>query len=398
MAMLLATAIKAQGTDGDLKRSGRVEVSDITRLINNYLTGASETSDRKFPLAAEKNGIAGTWWRSSTESLTFNDDGTTDYADGYTYELLPEGYILLYNKNGTLVSLEHIIQQTADSLVLTCIGSTTPVGYSVNRPIGITLSKTSLDLQPDDYTRISATMVPSDAGAVTWTSSDEKVATVLGGIILGIADGTATITASVGGASATCIVNVTSITYNNNHEYVDLGLSVKWATMNIGADSPEEYGSYFAWGETSEKKVYNWSTYKYGTSATHQTKYNEADGKVVLDPIDDVARANWGGTWRMPTYDEMMELKEKCFWSWTTLNGVRGRKVTGPSGNSIFLPAAGYYHDNELTYARNTGGYWTSSISTSNSTLGWNLYFYPNTIYMSSCNRCDGWSVRAVCP
>jgi hypothetical protein len=240
-------------------------------------------------------------------------------------------------------------------------------------------------------------MVPSDAGAVTWTSSDEKVATVLGGIILGIADGTATITASVGGASATCIVNVTSITYNNNHEYVDLGLSVKWATMNIGADSPEEYGSYFAWGETSEKKVYNWSTYKYGTSATHQTKYNEADGKVVLDPIDDVARANWGGTWRMPTRAEQDELRTKCTWEWTTLNGVNGRKVTGPNGNSIFLPAAGYRYGGSLGNAGSNGYYWSSSLNTDYPLYGWYVYFGSSNFYMYDDSRCDGRSVRAVC-
>jgi hypothetical protein len=133
------------------------------------------------------------------------------------------------------------------------------------------------------------------------------------------------------------------------HEYVDLGLSVKWATCNVGATKPEEYGDYFAWGETTPKDAYDWSTYKWcnGGPST-QTKYctnssyGTVDNKTTLDLSDDAACANWGGSWRMPTRAEQDELRNNCTWTWTTQNGVNGYKVTGTNGNSIFLPAAGY--------------------------------------------------------
>ncbi|MDY4512770.1 MAG: hypothetical protein SPE10_04900, partial [Paludibacteraceae bacterium] len=114
----------------------------------------------------------------------------------------------------------------------------------------------------------------------------------------------------------------------NGHEYVDLGLSVKWATCNVGASKPEEYGNYYAWGETTTKSTYNWSTYKWcNGSKTTLTKYNTSssygtvDNKTVLELADDAARANWGGAWRMPTDAEWTELRENCTWTWITKNG-----------------------------------------------------------------------------
>ena len=153
------------------------------------------------------------------------------------------------------------------------------------------------------------------------------------------------------------------------HEYVDLGLSVKWATCNVGASKPEEYGGYYAWGEIEEKDNYDWSTYKWckGSDGT-LTKYctnsyhGTVDNKTDLDPEDDVAHVKWGGTWRMPTLEEQKELSEKCTWTWTTQNGVKGYKVTGPNGNSIFLPAAGYRDETEVYNRGSCGDYWASSI------------------------------------
>ena len=148
----------------------------------------------------------------------------------------------------------------------------------------------------------------------------------------------------------------------NGHEYVDLGLSVKWATCNVGAESPEDYGDYFAWGETTSKSTYNLSTYKYcNGSSTTLTKYNTSssygtvDNKTQLDLTDDAARANWGGSWRMPTYAEWTELCEQCTWTWTSQNGVKGYKVTSKSNcNSIFLRATGYRIDSSLYDAGTT--------------------------------------------
>ena len=145
---------------------------------------------------------------------------------------------------------------------------------------------------------------------------------------------------------------------------VDLGLSVKWASCNVGANKPEEYGDYFAWGEVKPKSVYNWTTYKYckGTNKT-MTKYSTdsyygiVDNKTTLEAQDDAATANWGGAWRMPTKAEQDELRTKCTWVWTTLNGVNGYKVIGSNGNSIFLPAAGCMYRRSLSNAGSRGYY-----------------------------------------
>ena len=139
---------------------------------------------------------------------------------------------------------------------------------------------------------------------------------------------------------------------HEGHEYVDLGLSVKWATCNVGATSPEDYGDYFAWGETETK-----STYTEGNSKTN----GKSMGDIAGNSSYDAARANWGGDWRMPTKVEMQELIDKCNWKWTTQNGVKGYKVTGPNGNSIFLPAAGRRYRSSLYLAGRFGGYWSST-------------------------------------
>ena len=136
----------------------------------------------------------------------------------------------------------------------------------------------------------------------------------------------------------------------NGHEYVDLGLSVKWATMNVGATSPEEYGYYFAWGETEPKDYYHSSTYKWcNGSYNNLTKYcidsdfGTVDNKTVLDLADDAAHINWGGAWRMPTVEEQQELLNNCTWTWTTQNGVNGYLVTSKkNGNSFFLACSGF--------------------------------------------------------
>ena len=194
----------------------------------------------------------------------------------------------------------------------------------------------------------------------------------------------------------------------NGHEYVDLGLSVKWATMNVGATKPEEYGDYFAWGETQPKDTYNWSTYKYcNGSYDTQTKYNTnssygtVDNKTTLDLSDDAARANWGGSWRMPTDAELTELLEQCTWTWTTQNGVYGYKVTskksGYTNKSIFLPAAGYHDGYSFTNTGSCGFFWSSSLYADYPYGAWYVDFYSVNVYRNKGNRNCGFSVRPVC-
>ena len=192
----------------------------------------------------------------------------------------------------------------------------------------------------------------------------------------------------------------------NGHEYVDLGLSVKWATCNVGANKPEEYGDYFAWGETEPKSTYTWSAYKLcrGNHYTQKkyctsSSYGTVDHKITLDLTDDAAHANWGGSWRMPTTAEQDELREKCTWTWTTQNGVKGYKVTSKiNGRSIFLPAAGYRYNSVLSNAGRDGVYWSSSLETNYPRYAYNLYFDSSTLKWYYYIRCNGLSVRPVCP
>lgn len=171
-----------------------------------------------------------------------------------------------------------------------------------------------------------------------------------------------------------------------NHEYVDLGLSVMWATCNVGADNPEEPGDFYAWGETSTKKEYKDSNYKWSKGSDNKlTKYcsdkkdgykNFVDNKMVLDPEDDAAHVNWGAHWRMPTVEEWQELKDNCTWSFETLNGIKGFRVTsnkpGYTDRSIFLPASG-----SQSGGVNRGGeYFSSSLNADEPTNAWYLSIY----------------------
>ena len=240
------------------------------------------------------------------------------------------------------------------------------------------------------------------------------------------------------------IINVSDVTALSNiilsgdvqdtHKYVDLGLpgGVLWATCNIGAESPEDYGLYFAWGETTgyakgESHSFDWANYKWMTpgksSWEYLTKYTFEDGiktgkwyngdtyvgttvngvtyknLTELLPEDDAATANWGAGWRMPTKKEIEDL---CNSNYTTtelvtVNGVKGRKITSKSNdNSIFLPAAGYRYDTRLYREGSYGGYWSSSLSTSYSISAYYLSFLSSSIDWDYDNRYFGQSVRAV--
>jgi uncharacterized repeat protein (TIGR02543 family) len=192
----------------------------------------------------------------------------------------------------------------------------------------------------------------------------------------------------------------------NAHEYVDLGLpsGTKWATCNVGADFPEDYGDYFAWGETEAKSYYDWSTYKwckgsYDTMTKYCTSSSDGtvDNKTTLDLSDDAAYVNLGSSWRMPTEAQLNELRTECTWTWITLNGVNGHKVTSKiNGNSIFLPAAGYRDDSGLHRAGAGGYYWSRSLDTDYSDFAYYLRFDSVNVYSSYYSRSYGRSVRPV--
>lgn len=167
------------------------------------------------------------------------------------------------------------------------------------------------------------------------------------------------------GTESQTIQAVDSITFVKatvNATYVDLGLSVKWGTCNIGAKNPEDFGNFYQWGDIETKEDYDWKTYKHGTDRNNFDKYGVKDGKTVLDPEDDAATANLGEGWRMPTPVEIKELVDDCTWEWTAINNVNGYKVTGKNGNSIFLPAAGVMFTTNPYYGGKFGYYLSNTL------------------------------------
>ena len=197
----------------------------------------------------------------------------------------------------------------------------------------------------------------------------------------------------------------TDIGFHNGHEWVDLGLpsGTLWATCNVGADSPEEYGDYFAWGEIESKYEFNWNTYKWSKGPyTTLTKYcaNPSDGSVdnimVLEISDDAANANWGGDWRLPTRVNQEELRTKCTWTWTSKNGTKGYTIIGPNENSIFLPVAGYFEYYDLYSVNSIGCYWNNSLITSSSTFAYYLNLNSSNVSLSGKYRSNGLSIRPV--
>ena len=199
---------------------------------------------------------------------------------------------------------------------------------------------------------------------------------------------------------------------NTNHEYVDLGLpsGTLWATCNVGANSPEEFGDYFAWGETQPQasNAYSWSSYKYCngdydklTKYCNNSYYGDngfTDNLTTLEASDDAATANWGSGWRMPTKEEWQELYYNTTVTWTTQNGVNGRLFTASNGNSLFLPAAGNRWDGILGDVGSYGRYWSSSLSTYEPYGAWYLHFSSGYYGMDhDRDRNGGVTVRPVC-
>ena len=190
------------------------------------------------------------------------------------------------------------------------------------------------------------------------------------------------------------------------HTWIDMGLpsGIKWASVNIGANRPQDAGSYYAWGETTSKTSYRWATYAHGAGYNSLTKYSNADGIMSLDATDDAATSTWGGTWRMPTKAEWEELQANCDWAWTDdydQTGVAGYVVASKSSEaSLFLPAAGCRYANQFNEKGVHGYYWSSSLYQTSTYCGsayqlqfTQVYAKPDWNYASYY----GSSVRGVC-
>lgn len=268
----------------------------------------------------------------------------------------------------------------------------------------ITLSNTRLTIGLYQEQRLTATVLPEDADdpTFTWTSSDESVAEVSrGGMVCTNGYGRCTITATANdgsGVKAECVIVV-----EKPHEYVDLGLpsGTLWATTNVGASEPEDYGYYFAWGEVEPKYTYDWNTYfdSVNGSSSNFKKYYNGGGKTELDLEDDAAYMNWGEGWRMPSRAQQDELRDtnNCTWTWTNVNGKNGYLVKSKRNeSSLFLPAASFRFGGSLGTAGSLGDYWSRSLLTSDSYRAYGLFFNSSFIDWGRYDRYYGFSVRPV--
>ena len=279
---------------------------------------------------------------------------------------------------------------------------------------GVSLDREVLELTPGDAVQLTATVLPGNASnkAVVWTCADGNVAGVSdAGVVTARNLGSTTVTVQTvdGGFTAQCRITVAPW----RPEAVDLGLSVPWASCNVGARTPTEYGGYFAWGEAQPKQKDYFGQYQSCGWAGYQwcegswdtlTKYNSdpqygvVDYRIELEPEDDAATVAYQGKWRMPTERETRELINNCTWTWTTRNGVSGYEVSSPAtGNSIFLPTAGYVYDvgaiGRLGNDGVQGGFWYSTAHPTSTPLMFDET-RPHSFIAKS--RPYGFSVRAV--
>lgn len=405
--------------------------SDMRELINNCTwTWGSKNGVYGYNVKG-KNGnsifIPASGYKMQGQSSA-NQVGSWAYYWTSTYDSNDMAYILMSTSSNVYYGS---FNTTITSLPVRFVY--TGGGSPVVKVASISFESNGVTLKEGESYTFNPVIRPSNATNKTlaWSSSNTSVATVNNGMVKAVAPGNATITAkSTDGSnvSAICNVNVTmpptesfasvirlwkdgkcqeidlnqvdSITFatvpgniGEYHEYVDLGLSVKWATCNIGASKPEEYGDYYAWGETETKSTYNWDSY----FDSYHDKY-ATNKKTKLDQEDDVAHVKWGGSWRMPTDAELTELRTKCSWVWTTYGGHNGYVVMGSTGNAIFLPAAGYRDDSSLSNAGSRGYYWSSSLSENLSYDAWYVNFNSDFVRSYGNYRLYGQSVRPVCP
>ena len=382
---------------------------------------------------AGSNSIGEVAWYTSNSNLTThpvatkapNELGLYDMTGNVT-EWCQDLYNYMYysnsptdNPTGPLSGSSHLLRGGSWAVSAeVCRVSARYVGFpaSANNVLGLRLA---LDLDNSPKFRLSETVVTvhvgesktveilnGDGNYTVNGGSDYVTSTVSGNSLTVTGTNEETTTVHVTNTSTGAIAVLTVIV-NGGQEYVDLGLpsGTLWATCNVGANAPEEYGDYFAWGETEPKQVYDWSTYKW-SDGEELTKYcnksnygynGYTDDRAELDPEDDAAYVNWGPEWRMPTVQQLDELYEQCTWTWTQLNGVNGRLVTGPNGNTLFLPAGGGYNGDTLKNAGIAGSFWSRTLAYTIPSYSFFLGFVEDGVYSwSNGDRFCGVTVRAV--
>ena len=345
------------------------------------------------PTVSDSNTTNGTGTGSFTSSITELQIGTTYYVRAYATTNAGTGYgeqVSFTTRNG--------IPTVTTTEITNIEGTYANGGGNITDDGGLAVTARGVCWSTSPSPTLANSHTTNGSGAGSFSS-------YMTGLTMGT---TYYVRAYATNSFVTVYGNQLSFTITNDEPaYVDLGLpsGLLWATCNVGADSPEEYGDYFAWGETQPKDTYDWSNYQYCNGSDNTlTKYcNDSDygysgftdNLTTLLPEDDVATANWGSEWRMPTKEEWQELYQNTTHTWTTQDGVNGRLFTASNGNSIFLPAAGYRSVDELYEADHFSYYWSSSIGT-NPNGAW--YFDFDSVYYGvNCNYRDaGQSVRAV--
>ena len=376
---------------GDIDVDGTVDVADVTALVGVILNG-EETEETPTEQTFED-------WTSTNAGVS-----SSTSQNSYTLEAA-EGSVLTFDWSVSSESNYDWLTITIDGTqILRKSGS-----YTGSYEHTFTTAGTHTLVAK--YTKDGSVNNGSDQGKIyniklsgSASNKNNSTADVDG-------DGTVDV------ADVTSLVNI--ILFGNNEsddtagETIgipqDLGLSVKWASYNVGAIAAWESGDYYAWGETEEKEEYSQSTYKFsGSSGFGQfTKYYYdnmlglgGDGKTKLDYEDDVARVKWGGSWRMPTNGELDELRDNCTWEWETLYGVKGYRVTGPNGNSIFLPAVGYRTGTEINSQQKIY-YWSSTVYViggyTDAYIIDETYAGDDYFFDAVCGRHCGLPVRPVC-
>ena len=400
----MATAGNAQAKIimGDMNRDETITIADVTNLVNVLLGKSEMQYITRADFGKPVTGIT-----LDQTSLTLGEGGTATLTATVVPADAGDTGVIWTSSDPSVVTVTSGNGQC--ELYLESFGSEKLKVIAVVREmtgLGLKDAKELVESAP-----VSLGTYDAETAATYKAELEEAGATVsligggAGGEVTAVGIGLATITATTvdGGYTATCTVTV----FNSvvaGHECVDMGNGQLWATTNVGANSPEEYGDFFAWGETAAKTTYDWTNYAWGSSATSLTKYvtessyGTVDGKTMLEAGDDAATANWGEGWRTPTEDEWNWLRSNCDWEWTNDyngTGVAGFVVTSNStSNSIFFPAAG----NSAGGAGEYGYSWSSSLHYDNS-FAVGMWLHPSDLIRGTGGeyRNVGMTVRPVC-
>lgn len=346
------------------------------------------------PTISSTKVTVGTGTGSFSSSVTGLSENTTYYVRAYATNSKGTAY-------GTQISFKTSAYATPSVSTLTASDIKTTsatINGNVAADGGLTVSERGFYYGTSSNPQTSGTQITVSSGTGSYSKS-------LTGLVTNTTYYYVAYAKNSKGTSYGTVVSFKTADAYNGHAYVDLGLSVKWATMNIGASSPEGYGNYYSWGETTTKSSYTWSNYV----VSQQDILNDTFGfyrKLRADGYNglwDVAHVLWDGSWRMPTNSEINELITKCTWKWATQNGINGYKVTGPNGNYIFLPAGGRavpaLSFGAIGNVGSQGFYWSSDVSSSGSYMNAKcLFFTSSSKSTSTLGRAGAALVRPVCP